>query len=94
MKLLEGNIERNSLKLILPITFGDITTKSQTTKAKINIKHKTPAKQKQQQQKNEKATNRMGQNIYNHILDKGLISKIYKGLLLSCFSCVRLCATP
>ena len=46
MKLLEGNIERNSLKLILPITFGDITTK-----AKINIKHKTSAKQKQQQQK-------------------------------------------
>lgn len=73
MKLLEGNIERNSLKLILPITFGDMTTK-----AKINIKHKTSTKQKQQQQKNEKATNRMGQNIYNHILDKRLTSKTYK----------------
>ena len=49
MKLLEGNVERNPLKLILPVTFGDITTKPQTTKAKINIKHKTLAKQKQQQ---------------------------------------------
>ena len=79
MKLLEGNVERNPLKLILPVTFGDITTKPQTTEAKINIKHKTLAKQKQQQKKNEKAINRMGQNIYNHILDKGLISKICKG---------------
>ena len=32
-----------------------------------------------QQQKNEKATNRLGLNIYNHILDKGLIPKICKG---------------
>ena len=31
MKLLEGNVERNPLKLILPVTFGDITTKPQTT---------------------------------------------------------------
>ena len=54
-------------------------TKAHSTKAKINIKHKTLAKQKQQQKKNEKAINRMGQNIYNHILDKGLISKICKG---------------
>ena len=51
MKLLEGNVERNPLKLILPVTFGDITTKPQTTEAKINIKHKTLAKQKQQQKK-------------------------------------------
>lgn len=37
MKLPWGNTERNFLKLIFASNFWDITTKSQTTKAKINI---------------------------------------------------------
>ena len=85
IKLLEENIRNSSLILVLAMIFFDMMPKAQTTKAKINkwdyIKLESfyIAKETINKMKKQPFTE-WEKNFVNHILDKRLISKIYKEL--------------
>lgn len=82
MNLIGENIEEKLLDIGLGNDFMNMTSKAQTTKAKIDkwdyIKLKTFCTAKETSNRVKRQPTEYNKIFANHISDKGLISKIYK----------------